>query len=131
MANEQVKRIKEYVRTFNKLIDTEHEDLLTYAVEVVIDRVLFYLNHEVLEEKFERITADIVYGVFTKYKVNETKNPTTDTMVSSVSDNGQSISYSNEVRNYLNTASDNELLSGFTNLLSRYRRIKVVTPSRV
>jgi ABC-type uncharacterized transport system substrate-binding protein len=52
-----------------------------------------------------------------------------DRAISSVSDNGQSVSYANEVTRYFATASDDELFTGFTALLSRYRRVKVVYPT--
>ena len=50
-------------------------------------------------------------------------------VINSISDNGQSISYANEVTRYFTTVSDEELFTGFTSLLSRYRRIKVVYPN--
>jgi len=123
----QVQRIEDNVKTFNKNIGDNDQDLLTYSVEVTIDRALLYLGHETLDERFERIIADVVSGIFTKYKKNA-NNMDVDTAVSSMSDNGQSVSYSNEIRNYLATSPDNELFSGFVSLLSRYRRIKVVSP---
>lgn len=132
---EQIKRIEENVKKFNKNIGNEDKDLLTYSVEAVIDRVLLYLygiDYEITEPikidvRLEKIVADVVSGIFTKYKKNES-NKDVDLVVTNVSDNGQSISYSNEIRNYLATASDNELFCGCVNLISRYRRIKVVTP---
>lgn len=125
-ANEQVKRIEDNVKRFNKTIG-DNTDLLNYSVKTVIDRALLYLGHDTLDTKFEKVVADIVSGIFTKYKKN-INNEDADIVISSMSDNGQSISYSNEVKNYLTTTTDNELFGGFVNLLSRYRRIKVVCP---
>ena len=51
-----------------------------------------------------------------------------DQAISSISDNGQSISYANEVTKYFTTATDDELFTGFSMLLSRYRRVKVAYP---
>ncbi len=125
--SEQVERIKENVMKFNKTIDeTEDADLLEYAVEAVIDRTLLYLNHERLEERFEKVVADVVGGIFNKYKTNLNTRGT-DLAVSSISDNGQSISYSNEIKNYLANSTDNELFSGFAGILSRYRRVNVIS----
>ena len=125
--SEQVERIKENVMKFNKTIDeTEDADLLEYAVEAVIDRTLLYLNHERLEERFEKVVADVVGGNFNKYKTNLNTRGT-DLAVSSISDNGQSISYSNEIKNYLANSTDNELFSGFAGILSRYRRVNVIS----
>lgn len=123
----QVEIIEENVKKFNKTIGENDKDLLTYSVEVVIDRALLYLGHDKLDKKFEKVVADVVSGVFTKYKKNA-NNEDADTVISSMSDNGQSISYSNEIKNYLASTTDNELFGGFVGLLSRYRRIKVVCP---
>ena len=125
--SEQIERIKEYVLKFNKTIDeTEDANLLEYAVEAVIDRTLLYLNHEKLEERFEKVVADVVGGIFNKYKTNLNTSGT-DLAVASISDNGQSISYSNEIKNYLANSTDNELFSGFAGILSRYRRVNVIS----
>ena len=124
---EQVTRIIEYVKKFNTTITPDLDDLVLYSVEATIDRVLLYLNHEELDVKFERVVADIVFSVFTKYRVGQDQVEQQQG-ISSLSDNGQSVSYANEVRTYFTTASDAELLSGFVNLLSRYRRIRVVHP---
>lgn len=125
--SEQIERIKEYVLKFNRTIDqTEDANLLEYAVEAVIDRTLLYLNHEKLEERFEKVVADVVGGIFNKYKTNLNTSGT-DLAVASISDNGQSISYSNEIKNYLANSTDNELFSGFAGILSRYRRVNVIS----
>lgn len=124
--NDQKARIVKYVKTFNKTIDEKDENLLDYAVETVIDRTLLYLNRNELNPIFERVVADVVGGIFTKYKTNE-NNEGTDQAIRSVSDNGQSISYDNEIKNYLVNSADNELFSGFSGLLNRYRRVNVVS----
>ena len=124
--NDQKARIKADVKRFNKTIDDADENLLEYSIEVVIDRALLYLNHNTLAKQFEKVVADVVNSIFIKYKKNE-DNADVETVVASVSDNGQSITYANDIKRYLSTASDNELFSGFTGILSRYRRIKVVT----
>lgn len=122
---EQITRINGYVKKFNKTITTDDEDLLVYSIEMVINRVLLYLNHETLSDRFERIVADVVNEAFVKYK--NTKSLTDVEMaVTSVSDNGQSISYSNEIKTYFSTASDKELFGGFINLMSKFRRANVV-----
>ena len=76
--------------------------------------------------QYELLVADVVGGIFNKYKVN-LNNQGTDLAINSVSDNGQSISYANEIRNYLANSTDNELFSGFAGLLNRYRRVNVVS----
>ena len=123
---EQIDRIMLNVRKINKSIVEADEDLLEYAVESVIDRALLFLNHKDLDEKFEKIISDVVSGIFNKYKTN-LNNSGTDLAVNSISDNGQSVSYSNEIKNYLANSTDNELFSGFAGILARYRRINVIS----
>ena len=92
-----------------------------------------FSNCETIPAKLERILANIVNtGLARCLKTLErTKNNVADVdrAISSVSDNGQSVSYANEVTRYFTTATDDELFTGFTALLSRYRRVKVVYPA--
>ena len=119
---EQVERIEEYVRTMNETITdgTEDQALLEYAVKAVIDRALLYLNRDGLDERLEKVAADVVVSVFIKIKNN------VESAISSISDNGQTVSYSGQIRNYLQTSSDNELFGGFTTLLARYRKARMI-----
>ncbi|MCL2631513.1 MAG: hypothetical protein FWD45_00235 [Coriobacteriia bacterium] len=120
---DQIERIVEYVGKINQTISDQ--DLLEYTIEAVIDRALLYLGHDKLDERFERIIADVVNGVLLKYITNlEATEP--DKAISSVSDNGQSISYSHEAVRYLAAADDDELFGGFARLLAPFRTIKVV-----
>ena len=93
---------------------------------------MLYLGCDTIPAKLERVMANIVNTGLTRClkAIDLTKEGATDVdrAVSSISDNGQSISYANEVTRYFTTASDEELFTGFTALLSRYRRVKVVHP---
>jgi len=124
---DQVERIEEYARTINATIENGEEDtaLLEYAVEAVIDRALLYLNRNSLDERLEKVVADVVVSVFMKIK-NNYNSSDVETAISSISDNGQTVSYSGEVKNYLQTSSDNELFGGFTNVLARYRKARMI-----
>ena len=74
------------------------------------------------------IAAMLVIGFFIFNQTTNSKTSTeSDQAISSVSDNGQSVSFSNEIKNYLATTEDNELFAGFSKLLARYRRINVVS----
>ena len=127
MPDEQLTRIRELVKVLNKTAsDDSNKDLLDYCINEICGRVLLYLNTKTLDEALERIVARIVSGIFNQ-SVNNQNSTAPDVAISSVSDNGQSVSYSNEVKNYLATADDNELFAGFTKLLARYRRINVVS----
>lgn len=121
--------IKEYLRIINDDIETIDEDLIDFVIGEVLDRVQLYLNSDQIPSKLERIIANIV-NTGLKKAINNKSVEDTDKAISSISDNGQSISYTNEVTKYFTTASDEELFGGFTALLSRYRRIKVVHPKK-
>ena len=119
----QETRIKEYAKILNDKI--EDGDLLDFVTLEVKDRVLVYLNDEVLDTKLERIVARIVSGVFTESL--ESKDGELEHNISSVSDNGQTISYSDKVKSYLVSTDDSELFSGFSKLLAPYRRVNVAS----
>ena len=119
----QETRIKEYAKLLNDKI--EDGDLLDFVTLEVKDRVLVYLNDEVLDTKLERIVARIVSGVFTESL--ESKYGELEHNISSVSDNGQTISYSDKVKSYLVSTDDSELFSGFSKLLAPYRRVNVAS----
>lgn len=126
---ESIERIEEYIGILST--KTYSTDLLEFAIGEVIDRVQLYLNSKSLPEKCERIVAKIVVNNLKEISNNidaESSNEDSEQVISSISDNGQSITFSNEVKKYYVNASDDDVLRGFTSLLSRYRRIKVVYP---
>lgn len=126
MTNEQKTRIEGYVKKLNDAANVAaNADLLDFTTDEVADRVLLYLNSEILPEDVERIVARIIAGIFNQ-SLNAKSSTSADMAISSVSDNGQSVSFANEVKNYLASADDNELFAGFSKLLARYRRIDVV-----
>ena len=130
-------KIKEFLKilidNFDE-IDQNNVGLFDFVIGEVIDRVLIYLNSDTIPEKLERILANVVNTGLTRClkAIERTKEGTADVdrAVSSISDNGQSISYANEVTRYFTTANDEELFMGVTGLLNRYRRVKVVYPAK-
>ena len=127
--------IKKYLKIINKNIDTiekENTGLLDFAIGEVLDRVQLYLNSDTIPTKIERILANIVNTGLKKalkeIELTSEDNTALNQVVTSISDNGQSITYANEVTKYFTSVSDEELFTGFTSLLSRYRRVKVVYP---
>lgn len=137
MDNKQIAKIKEYLKIINKNIDNIEKDnkgLIDFCINEVGDRVQLYLNSDIIPTKIERILANIVNTGLKKclkeIEISSEDNTVVDQVVTSISDNGQSISYANEVTKYFTTASDEELFTGFTGLLSRYRRVKVVYPKK-
>ena len=135
--DEIIANIKKYLKIINKnieQIEKDNEGIVDFAIGEVLDRVQLYLNSETIPTKLERILANIVNTGLKKclkeIEISSEDNTAVDQVVTSISDNGQSISYANEVIKYFTTASDEELFTGFTRLLSRYRRVKVVYPKK-
>ena len=133
--DELIANIRKYLKIINKNIENiekENEGLVDFAIDEVLDRVQLYLKSDTVPTKLERILARIVNNGLKKclkeIEISKEDDTAVDQVVTSISDNGQSISYANEVINYFTTASDEELFTGFSSLLSRYRRIKVVYP---
>lgn len=124
--DEIIAKIKEYLHIINPSV-TE-DDLLDFVIGEVLDRVQLYLNSDTIPTRLERILANIVNTGLTKANASISNNGEVDQAVKSISDNGQSITYADGVKQYFATASDEELFSGFAGLLSRYRRVKVVYP---
>ena len=121
--SEQETRIKTYAKLLNSRI--EDGELLDFVTLEVLDRVLVYLNDNVLDQKLERIVARIVSGVFAESQ--ESLDGELSHNISSISDNGQTISYSEKVKSYLVSTDDEELFSGFSKLLAPYRRVNVAS----
>lgn len=116
-------RIKEYAKILNHQI--EDGDLLDFVTSEVTDRVLIYLNDDQLDARLERIVARIISGIFAGSAENQDGQISHE--ISSISDNGQSISYSDKVKSYLISAEDTEIFGGFTKLLAPYRRVNVAS----
>lgn len=132
---ETIANIKKYLKIINKNIDTienKNEGVIDFTIEEVLDRVLLYLGRDDIPTILERILAKMVNNGLKKclkdIEISEEDNTAVDQVVTSISDNGQSISYANEVINYFTSTTDEELFTGFSALLNRYRRIKVVHP---
>lgn len=128
--DELITRIEKYLAIINPNIGSIDSELEDFCIREVIDRVLLYLNSDTIPERAERVLANIVNTGLNKVQNQQklAENGEADRAINSISDNGQSISYANEVTKYFTTASDEEIFSGFSSLLNRYRRIKVVYP---
>ena len=122
----QIERIKGYVLIFHRELESlpNFDELLDYSVRSAIDTVLVYLNVDVLDKRFERITANVVDAIYTKFKKQQAEE--TEQAISSMSDNGQSVSFFNEVKNYFSTGTDREILQSAVHLLKNHRRVGVL-----
>lgn len=119
MTDDQKTTVKGYVTTFNS--DITAGALLDLVVDSVADRVLLYLNETQIADNLLRVIAQVVVDVFAHTEAPDNNS------ISSVSDNGQTVSYHLRPQQYLASTSDQELFLGFEKLLSSYRRIHVIT----
>lgn len=119
MTEDQKNLIKGYVATLNS--DIVAGDLLDLVVDTVAERVLLYLNEVLLPIGLERVIAQMVVASY-----QTIQNPQ-EQSISSVSDNGQSVSYHQTPVNHFATKSDGEIFGGFEKLLAPYRRVHVIT----
>ena len=127
-----IANIKRYLKIINTDTASMDTQLLDFVINEVLDRVQLYLNSDTIPTKLERMLANVVNTGLKRclkdMDLHKEDATAVDRVVTSISDNGQSISYANEVTRYFTTVSDEELFTGFVPLLSRYRRIKVVYP---
>ena len=132
MKKEEFDKIKQYVILLLPTVDNSmeiNENLLEFVINDTVDRINLYLNRKELIPNIERIIANTVIDNFKKVKakVNEMVTGESDKNILSISDNGQSITYSNEIKKYFATNEDNEILGGLTTLLKNKRRPDVYT----
>ena len=124
MDSQQKSKIKEYIKILNTTV--QDDGLLDFTIDLTVDRILLYLNETKINPKLNRVVAQAVVGVYNKANTERSSNGAPAQAISSISDNGQSISYSSQVRSYMATASDDELFSGVESLLKPYRRVHVI-----
>lgn len=126
------------------------EDQLTFLVNSVVDRALIFMNRDQLVAQYEddledydpddssnddfweayeanygypiparveRILADVVVAV-SKNVIN--RNTADVGAIKSISDQGQSITYADQVSNFLNSSDESEVFSGSLELLRKY-----------
>lgn len=119
---EQIKRIKEYVQLLK--LEIEQDEEFDFNVRETIDRILNYTNRKELPTKLERITAKIIVNIYKKLE-NEEENGE-EKEIASISDNGQSVSFSDKVKTYMINSLDADLFFGFTEQINRFVKAKVV-----
>lgn len=142
-----IARIKEYVLILNPdLVDDEYLD---YVIRDVVDRALLYTNRQQLVAGYERfLDDDYYYGdyyvgkdgkdypilpipveierslgrvVNEVYRTLEAQGESEGKSISSISDNGQSISYSDNAVSYLSSQDDNTIFSSVKSLMDKFR----------
>jgi hypothetical protein len=133
-----IDRIKSYVLVLDSTIT--NNAFLDFIVNDVVDRALVYMNRAYLKTKYEsdledvtveesdyvlplpkeleRVLAGAVIGTL---KTVKERNDAETSAVKSMSDNGQSVSFGDQISNYMSTTGDNEIFLGIRDLLDNYK----------
>ena len=122
------------------MLRAEKEGFIKMKVQVDTEETLPFIEKNIIKSRGE-IADFLQKTIKDSYKrllepsiANETlqeakdklSGSSTETKIQSISDNGQTITFSNIARNYIATASDSELFGGVANILKPYRRCNVV-----
>lgn len=124
-----ISKLKEKLKVVNSI--TENNDLVDFLSLEMADRLSLYLNLDTdkklqYDERLVSISVRIVSSLLQEAK-DKVAGSSTETKIQSISDNGQTITFSNIAKNYIVTASDGELFGGVANILKPYRRCNVVS----
>jgi hypothetical protein len=152
--DEIIGRIKEYALVFKPSLTDD--DLLDLIVEELADRVLAYTNREQLIRDYEEDvvdypitdktdTTETYYNFWKNYggypippvlekplarTVVQVASTVEDDLegkeIKSISDQGQSITFSDEVQSYLSSTSDTEIFMSIKSMLDKFRIPTVV-----
>jgi hypothetical protein len=134
--------IKSYVAILDSTI--EEGDLLDFVVDSVIDRALIFMNRlqlndedvtdfyyteadapAILPAELERVLAQVVVSAYR----NSTVAGSNTKEITSISDNGQTVHYSDKMADFLNS-SDSEVFSNSLKMLEKYRLPTIVADTR-
>lgn len=124
-----ISKLKEKLKVVNSI--TENNDLVDFLSLEMADRLSLYLNLDTdkklqYDERLVSISVRVVSSLLQEAK-DKVAGSNTETKIQSISDNGQTITFSNIAKNYIATASDSELFGGVANILKPYRRCNVVS----
>lgn len=124
-----ISKLKEKLKVVNSI--TGNNDLVDFLSLEMADRLSLYLNLDTdkklqYDERLVSISVRVVSSLLQEAK-DKIAGSNTETKIQSISDNGQTITFSNVAKNYIVTASDNELFGGVANILKPYRRCNVVS----
>ena len=124
---EKVDRIKQYVVLLNSNI--EQDKVFDFNVREMIDRILNYTNRNEVPVELERVLAKVIVNVYKKIENENNNEGEEQREINSISDNGQTISFSEKVKTYMISEADDKLFFGFMEQINRFVKAKVVGES--
>ena len=125
-----ISKLKEKLKAINVTVNSADSNaLVDFLALEMADRLSLYLNltndnKPRYDERLVSISVRIVSSLVQEAK-DKLSGSSTESKIQSISDNGQTITFSNIAKNYITTASDSELFEGVANILKSYRRIRV------
>ena len=110
-----VQEVKGYVQVLDPslTLDDKH-------IEIILNRVKVYLNRRDVPFVLASTIAEMIVEQSKQVAKNE------NDVISSISDNGQSISFSNKVFQSLISQKDADLFASHTSILNRFRKVGVL-----
>ncbi|MDE8253417.1 hypothetical protein PT191_05735 [Erysipelothrix rhusiopathiae] len=112
---EMVQEIKKYLQVLEPNIT-----ITDVQIEMILNRIKVYLNRSDIPFILSSTIAEMIIE---QAKMNH-KND--DDTISSISDNGQSISFSNKVFQSMMSQKDVDLFASHTAILNRFRKVGVL-----
>ena len=125
-----ISKLKEKLKVINIAVgNADSNALVDFLALEMADRLSLYLNLDTdkklqYDERLVSISVRVVSSLLQEAK-DKLSGSSTETKIQSISDNCQTITFSNIAKNYIATASDSELFGGVANILKPYRRIRV------
>ena len=123
-----ISELKKKLKLVNPSV--ENGELVDFMALEMADRLSLYLNLDTDNPSYDERLVSIATRVSNNL-IQEVKDKVigVDVMskVQSVSDNGQTVNFTNITKNYVTTALDSELFEGVANILKPYRRCNVVS----
>ena len=125
-------RLKEKLKAINIAVNNADDNaLVDFLALEMADRLSLYLNLDTTnklqyDERLVSVSVRAVSSLVQEAK-DKVAGSGTESKIQSISDNGQTITFSNIAKNYIAAASDSELFEGVANILKPYRRCNVVS----
>jgi len=122
--NNQIENIKKYILLLKE--DIKNDELLEFNIEEAIDRILNHINRKELPMQLERVTAKAIVNIYKKVENEKENDGEQQKEISTISDHGQSISFSEKTKTYMLNSSDDDLFYGFLGQINKFVKAKVV-----
>ena len=108
-------KIKVYYEALGKT-----PEKIDIQIDMILERTQIYLNRVDIDIRLTGTLAQMLYELNDSFEKNK------EVQVSSMSDNGQSVSFVQEPISALVSKSDAELFGSHTSILNRFRRVGVM-----